>query len=144
MPSYDELKKKAKDALDTIADISVEAYKIAEDKAKILAKRAKLNAEITRERALIRRSKINIGGAYYELHKDDAEEALKDRCAEITASLDLIAAKQKELEDLRNGPASCGCEDEEEACCCGCEDEKSDSCNEEEKDSCCCEEEHKS
>jgi FtsZ-binding cell division protein ZapB len=101
MAVYDDLKKKAKEALDTIADVSVEAYKIAEEKAKILARRTRLNAEITRERAAIRRMKIRIGDTYYELHKDDAEDAQKEFCESITTSLDLIAGKQRELEELK-------------------------------------------
>ena len=124
MPNYDDLKKRAKDALDTIADVSVEAYKLAEEKAKVLAKRARLNAEITRERALVRRAKINIGNIYYDLHKDDPDEACKGYCDEITASLDLIAANQRELEELKKGGSAC-CEDaEEEECCCCPEDDE--------------------
>jgi hypothetical protein len=101
MANYDEFKKKAKDALETIADVSVEAYKLAEEKAKVFAKKAKLNAEITREKAIIRRLKLDIGGMYYDLHKDDAEEALKPSCEAITTSLNSIAAKRCELEDLK-------------------------------------------
>jgi len=123
MANYDELKKKAKDALETIADVSVEAYKIAEEKAKTLARRAKLNAEITREKAAIRRLKFDIGGAYYELHKDDAEEALKESCDGITASLDSIAAKIAEIEDLKRGAADADEEPEEEPAP-ECEDEE--------------------
>lgn len=103
MATYEDLKKKAKEALDTIADVSVEAYKIAEERAKIIARRAKLNTDITRERATIRRAKIRIGEAYYELRKENPDEALKELCDSITASLDLIAAKQRELEELKKG-----------------------------------------
>jgi len=124
MPNYDDLKKRAKDALDTIADVSVEAYKLAEEKAKVLAKRARLNAEITRERALIRRAKINIGGVYYDLHKDDPEEACKVYCDEITASLELISANQRELEELKKGVSACCDADEEDECCCGTENDE--------------------
>jgi len=125
MPNYDDLKKRAKDALDTIADVSVEAYKLAEEKAKVLAKRAKLNAEITREKAAIRRIKINIGSVYYELHKDDPEEALKQFCDDITAALDMIAVNQRELEELKNGGTACCTDAEsEESCSCGCESEE--------------------
>ena len=108
MANYDEIKKKAKDALETIADVSVEAYKIAEEKAKMLAKRAKLNAEIAREKSTIRRLKLDIGGAYYDLHNSDPEDVLKQNCDGITSSLDSIAAKRRELEDLKRG---CKCED---------------------------------
>ena len=106
MATYDDFKKKAKEALDTIADVSVEAYKIAEEKAKIIAKRAKLNTEITREKASIRRTKIRIGDTYYEMRKDGPDEALKEFCENITASLDTIAAKQRELEELKKGFAA--------------------------------------
>jgi len=114
MPNYEELKKKALDALDTIADVSVEAYKVAEEKARVLARRAKLTAEITKERALIRRAKINIGDKYYTLHKEDPEEAFKQYCDEITGSLDIIATKQREIEELKKGCEVCV--DEDESC----------------------------
>ena len=114
MANYEDLKKKAKDAIDTITDISVEAYKIAEEKAKILARRTKLSAEITREKATIRRLKVEIGNAYYDKYKDDPDEAFKQSCEEITASLDSIAAKRREIEDLKNSvfDAYCECEAE--------------------------------
>ena len=101
MPNYEDFKKKAKDALDTIADVSAEAYRIAEEKAKVLAKRAKLSAGIANERALIRRLKVEIGDKYYELHMDAPEEALKEPCEEITSAIGRIADKKMELEDLK-------------------------------------------
>ena len=102
MANYEDLKKKAKDAIDTIADISVEAYRIAEEKARILARKTKLSAEITRERVAIRRLKTEIGNAYYDLHKDSPEEAFRECCEEITSSIDRIAAKKRELDELKN------------------------------------------
>jgi len=121
MPNYDELKKKAKDAFDTIADVSVEAYKLAEEKARVFARKTKLNAGIANERAIIRRLKTEIGGTYYKLHKDAPEEELLQLCEDVTAALDRIADKQRELEELRNCTS---CEDEDEGCDCGCESEK--------------------
>jgi len=102
MANYDEFKRKAKDALDTLADVSVEAYKLAEEKTRVLAKRAKLTAAIANERASVRRLKVEIGGTYYKLHKDAPDDALKQLCDEVTFALDSIAAKQRELEELRN------------------------------------------
>ena len=119
MANYEDLKKKAKDALDTIVDVSAEAYRIAEEKTRILAKKAKLNADITRERALIKRLKGNIGDKYYELHNDSPEEAFKEDCESITDSLARINAKKRELDDLKNsGDTSESCdEDCDEDCC---------------------------
>jgi len=121
MANYEDLKKKAKDALDTIADVSVEVYKFAEENAKIIAKKAKLNAEITREKALIRRLKGEIGNKYYELHKEDPEEALKQGCDGITDSFIRIAAKKKELEELKTTEESCCEETSDFECECECE-----------------------
>ena len=103
MANLDDLKKKAKDALNTIADVSVEAYKVAEEKAKVVARRAKLNAEIAREKALIRRSYSEIGKAYYNLHGEAPDDAFKDSCDDITAAFESIEAKKAEIEDLKAG-----------------------------------------
>ena len=110
MTNFDEFKEKAKDVLGTIADVSVEAYKIAEEKAKILAKSTKLSAEISRERSLIRRLYIEIGRAYYDLHKDNPGEAFEQNCDGISTALARIAARQKELDDLKK---SCNLRDED-------------------------------
>jgi len=113
MANYEDFRKKAKDALDTLADVSVEAYKIAEEKTRVLAKRAKLTAAIANERASVRRLKVEIGGTYYKLHKDAPDDALKQLCDEVTFALDSIAAKQRELEELRNCRS---CDAEAEGC----------------------------
>ena len=62
----------------------------------------KLGAEITMEKGNVRKLYREIGKKYYELHKSSPEEPLAQACAEVTISLDLIAAKQKELDELKN------------------------------------------
>ena len=118
MANYDDIKKMAKEAFDTIADVSVEAYKQAEEKARVFARKAKLNAGIANERAIIRRLKVELGGTYYKLYKDAPVEDLKPLCEDITSALDRIADKQRELEELRNC-TTCE-EDEDDDCGCGC------------------------
>ena len=117
MKNYDDLKQKAKTAIETIADVSVEAYKIAESKAKALAKRAKLNADSTREKVQIRRSYSEIGKKYYELHKDNPHEAFKEDFGNVSDSFDRIAAIQAELEELKKSPEVCDCDCDDEDCC---------------------------
>ena len=112
MANYDDFKKKAKDAFETVADVSVGAYRIAEEKARILAKKARLNAEIAREKALIRRHKNSIGNNYYELHKNDSEEAFTEDCDAITDALIRIDAKRKEIEELKQGGSAGECDEE--------------------------------
>jgi len=137
MANYDDIKKMAKDAFDTIADVSVEAYRLAEEKARVFARKAKLNAGIANDRAIIRRLKTEIGGTYYKFYKDAPVEELKQLCDDITSALDRIADRQRELEELRN---CASCEDEEEECCCDCEPEgepEAESCCAPEAESCC-------
>ena len=101
MANFDNFKQLAKDAAGTIADVSVELYKRAEEKTKVIAKTTKLNSEISRERNLIRRLYSETGKQYYALHKDDAEGALAQNCAEITFGFERIAAKQREIEEIK-------------------------------------------
>jgi len=110
MANYDDLKKRAMDALETIADVSAEAYKLAEEKAKVLAKKAKLTAGIANERATIRRLKVEIGGLYYKLNKDAPGEEFKQFCDDISAAVERINAKKQELEDLKSH--NCTCEED--------------------------------
>jgi len=131
MANYDDFKKKVKEAFGTIADVSVEAYKVAEEKSRILAKKAKLNAGIANERATIRRLNVEIGATYYKLFKDNPDESLKTQCADITAAYDRIAAKQQELEDLK---ACASCDEDEN---CECPPDESESAAEQAPADCC-------
>ena len=106
MPNYDDLKKKAMDTFDTIADVSVEAYRMAEEKARVLARKTKLRAGIVNDKAAIRRLSVEIGGTYYKLFKDSPGEEFVKACEGITDAYERIAAKQAELEELRSVPAA--------------------------------------
>jgi hypothetical protein len=117
----DDFKQKAKDVVDTVVDVSVEAYKVAEEKAKALAKWTKLNAEIVHEKATIRRLHSEIGAKYYALRKDNPDDELREKCNAVTEAHNQIAAKKKELEDMKKS-GEVG-EDDIEGCDCGCEDE---------------------
>ena len=100
MSNFDDLKEKAKDTIETIAEVTQETYKTVESKAKTLAKRAKLTAAITKERTIIRRNHIELGTKYYEQHKNKPAKALQENCEAISASLDRIAEMEEELKDL--------------------------------------------
>ena len=101
MPNYDDLKKKAMDALDTIADASVDAYKAAEEKTRILAKKTKLRAGIVNEKATIRRLSVELGTRYYKMYKDDEGAEFKQLCDEITCAHERIADKEGEIAELK-------------------------------------------
>ena len=96
MSHYEQFKKTAKDTIYTIANAS-----------SALARRAKLTVDITRNHTKIRREHIEIGKKYYELFKEEPDDAFKDSCETITTALEQIAAMEKELEDLKNGRCCC-------------------------------------
>jgi uncharacterized small protein (DUF1192 family) len=102
MANFDELKEKAKATIGAIADVSVELYKVAGEKAKVLARITKLSAEIARERGGVRRLYGEIGSKYYKSHKDAPERELEQPVAEVTAALERIADKQKEIDILKS------------------------------------------
>lgn len=101
MANFDELKQKAIDTVEIIADKTVEIYKIAEEKTKLFAKVTKLSADIALEKGDLRKHYRELGKMYYDLHKHAPEEAFAQLCDEVTASLDTIAAKQKEIDALK-------------------------------------------
>ena len=100
MSNFDDLKEKAKETIETIADFSQETYKNVEGKAKTLARRAKLTANITRERTVIRRNHISIGETYYSMHKNKPAKALQENCDAITEALNRIEEMEEELKNL--------------------------------------------
>jgi len=112
MANYDDFKKKAKDALDTFADASVDAYKAAEEKTRVLAKKTKLRAGIVNDKATIRRLSVELGTKYHSKYKDDESAEFNQLCAEITCAHDRIAAKEAEIEELKKS----ACTKPQEAC----------------------------
>lgn len=101
MSNFEEFKQKARDTMETIADKSFEFYKVAEETTKLLAKTTKLSTEIKLEKSSLRRLYREVGEKYYELHKSSPESELEQTCEEVTSTLERIADKKKEIEDLR-------------------------------------------
>jgi len=101
MANYDEFKKKAKDALDAFTDASVDAYKAAEEKTRVLARRTKLRASIVNDKAVVRRLSVELGTKYHKKYKDDENSEFRQICEEITCAHERIAAKEEEIAELR-------------------------------------------
>jgi len=101
MAKYDNFKKKAKSALGTIADVSVDAYKAAEEKTRVLARKTKLRAGIVNDKATIRRVSVEIGAKYYKKYKDDEGAEFSQLCEEIKCAYERIAAKEAEIAELK-------------------------------------------
>ena len=125
MRNYDDFKKKAKVAIDSFADASVDAYKAAEEKTRILARKTKLRAGIVNDKATIRRLSVELGASYYKKYIDDENSEFSQLCKEISCAYEKIAEKEGEIAVLK---ASSGikayettkkeeCCDNKEECC---------------------------
>jgi len=125
MANYDEFKKKAKEAFDSLADASVDAYKVAEEKTRVLARKTKLRAGIVNDKATIRRVSVELGTKYYKKYKDDEKSEFRQLCEEITCAYERIAVKEEEIAELKanasikteKAPAQEPCCSETESCC---------------------------
>ena len=106
MPNYDDFKKKAKDALDSFADASVDAYKVAEEKTRILARKTKLRAGIVNDKATVRRLSVELGTRYHKKYKDDENSEFRQICEEISCAHERIAAKEEEIAELKRNAAA--------------------------------------
>ena len=113
MPNYDDLKRKAKDAFDSLADASVDAYKVAEEKTRILARKTKLRAGIVNDKATIRRLSVELGTKYHAKYKDDENAEFGQLCEEITCAHDRIAEKEAEIAELKQNAVT---KPQEKAC----------------------------
>lgn len=102
MSNFEEFKQKAKDTAETIADKSVEFYKFAEEKTKIIAKLTKLSTEIALQKNTVKKLYTDLGKKYYELYQEEPVEALKQTCEEITAALEIIEKKQQEMDEIKS------------------------------------------
>ena len=142
MAGFDELKQKARDAAEAIADKSVEIARAASEKTRTIAKSAKLNAEISKEKSNLKRYYAELGSIYYTFFKDSPDEHLEQICEEITNSLEYIEAKQAELDALKDDQdveveiiQEEPCEEEPCSCCGSSEDATAEDASQEKKDS---------
>ena len=101
MPNYDDFKKKAKNTFDSFADASVDAYKIAEEKTRVLARKTKLRAGILNDKATVRRLSVELGTRYYKKYKDAVDSEFKQIVDEITCAHERITAKEEEIAELK-------------------------------------------
>ncbi len=142
MANFDDLKKKAAEAAETIADKSVEFAKVIAGKTKVLARKTKLMAEIAAEKDTLKKGYQELGRLYYENYSADPAESLIQAVETINLSVEKIAAKNLELEDLKNKADDDEIEVEGEECCCEecadeeCSEEECSECGEEKAENC--------
>ncbi len=111
MTNFEELKHFAKETLETLADKSIEIYKVAEEKTKAIARTTVLTTEIAVEKSNVRKLYREIGQLYCEKYGTQPEAPFAEKCAAVAAALERIAAKQQEIDELKYDEAdSCDAE----------------------------------
>ena len=112
MKDFSELKDKVlstigkaaetgKDIAAKAADAGKDAANKAAAKAKTGTRIAKLSIDIANEKENMKKTYIEIGKLYYDMHKDDPEGFFIQLCDEVTLAMESVAAKQAEIDELR-------------------------------------------
>lgn len=108
MADMNELKGAFLNTLGTVAGKTRGFAEKAADKAKDVARIAKLNMELGAEKDTIEKAYLEIGKLYYEMHKASPDSFFVQLCDEITLANENIAKILFELDDLKAGGAKCG------------------------------------
>lgn len=139
--NFGEFKKKAAQKAEELAGKSVAALNTAADKASVVAKKTKLNAEIAAEKEQMKKSYMALGQLYFEKYGENVDPDFAQIIAELNISAakieekkDEIAKLNEEAELTEEAEVEVETEAEESECGCGC-GEKSE---ETEKTECCC------
>ena len=101
MADFNELKGKFLNTLGTVAGITRDYAEKAADKAKEVARIAKLNVELGAEKDTIEKAYLEIGKLYYETHKNAPDSFFVQLCDEITLANENISKILAELEELK-------------------------------------------
>ena len=114
MADINELKGKFLNTLGTVAGKTRGYAEKAADKAKDVARIAKLNMELGAEKDTIEKAYLEIGKLYYETRKNAPDGFFVQLCDEITLANDNITKLLSELDELKAGLSSKDCDIEVE------------------------------
>ncbi|MDR1131085.1 MAG: hypothetical protein LBL15_01545 [Oscillospiraceae bacterium] len=103
MADINEIKGVILNTLGTVAGKTRDFAEKAADKAKDVARVAKLNMELSAEKDTIEKAYLEIGRLYYETRKSSPDGFFVQLCDEITLANENIARILSELEALKTG-----------------------------------------
>lgn len=103
MTDLNELKGKFLNTLGTVAGKTRGYAEKAADKAKDVARIAKLNMELSAEKDTIEKAYLEIGKLYYETRKNSPDGFFVQLCDEITLANENMARVLSELDELKAG-----------------------------------------
>ncbi|NLH01255.1 MAG: hypothetical protein GX488_05045 [Clostridiales bacterium] len=107
MADINEIKGAFLNTLGTVAGKTRNLAEKAADKAKDVARIAKLNMELSEEKDTIQKAYLEIGKLYYETHKNAPEGFFVQLCDEITLANEHIEKILAELDELKAGTGKC-------------------------------------
>lgn len=114
MTDMNELKGKFLNTLGTVAGKTRGYAEKAADKARDVARIAKLNMELGAEKDTIEKAYLEIGKLYYETRKNAPDGFFVQLCDEITLANGNISKILSELDELKAGLSSKDCDIEVE------------------------------
>lgn len=145
MADINEIKDAVLGTLGTVADKTISMAGKAKDKAKDVARIAKLNMELNNEKTAIEKAYAEVGKLYYETRKDNPDGFFVQLCDDITLAKENVEKLSREIDNLKASISKGSGEeveveftevsDEEfekpaeeakEDCCCGCEEKKAE------------------
>ena len=98
--NLDEIKEKVIELTNDAGDKAKNIAAAVGDKARRIARIAKLNGEITAENAKIREAYEKIGETYYRVHGENPEAIMSVLCASVDVAEKTIALKKSEIRQL--------------------------------------------
>lgn len=103
MSDFNEIKGAILNTLGTVAGKTRDFAEKTADKAKDVARIAKLNMELSSEKDTIEKAYLEIGKLYYETHRNSPDGFFVQLCDEITLANGNITKILSELDDLKVG-----------------------------------------
>ena len=103
MTDMNDIKGAVLNTIGTVAGKTRDFAEKAADKAKDVARIAKLNMELSSEKDNIQKAYLEIGKLYYETHKDSPDGFFVQLCDEINLASQNVANILVELDDLKAG-----------------------------------------
>ncbi len=102
---FESIKEKVTETASAIADKSADVAKKVAGKASEFGKKAKLNAELVAEKEALKKKYQEMGRLYYEKYSNSLDPDFAQTESDIKLSLEKIAAKQAELDELKAASA---------------------------------------
>lgn len=103
MTDINEIKGAVRSTLETVVGKTRDIAEKAADKAKDVARIAKLNMELNSEKSTMEKAYSEIGKLYYETRKDNPDGFFVQLCDEISLSKENIEKLQAEISLLKAG-----------------------------------------